>query len=581
MARRLVYVVLLVLLGIVLLVGLTGYQALKARTALQQTAADLETFRSQLSSGDLDGSRATLADAQKHARDARGDTDGPGWWLTGHLPQIGPNVRAVQSVSEVTDRLTSRVLPDVVTAAQVLDPTSLRPRHGRVELAPIQRAEPAVVRASTRLHDEAEAVRAIDTSDLAPQIAAPVDDLRDKIDRADQLADRASRAVRLLPSMLGADGPRRYLFLFQNNAEIRSTGGIPGAFATMVARDGKVTLGSQGDAGTLGRFPKPVTRLTRDEKELYGPNLGSYPQDVNFTPDFPRSAEIISAMDKRTTGRTVDGVVSVDPVALSYLLRGTGPVRTAGDRTLQANTVVQMLLSKVYAEIQDPAQQNVFYNEAARSVFDAVSAGKGDPRSVLNGLVQAASERRMLVWSAHPDEQKLLTSTAMSGGLDSGSSESPHVGVYFNAAGAYKLDYYLDYTVNVGSTSCQGGRQHLQVDVAMRSSVPKHNQSLPNYVNPVQPGFGRGKVLVNAYVFAPEGGKPTKVSMDGKSEDFNVRRLGGRSLIARTVLLKPGQTSVLSVDMVAGHGQDADATLRVTPGVRTTGVGTVQPSACS
>src|SRR4051794_10458774 len=325
MARRLVWILLLVLLGLVLVVGLTGYQALKARNALQQTAADLETFRGQLTTGDLDASRTTLADAQKHARAARSDTGGPVWWVTGHLPQIGPNVRAVQSVSAVTDRLTSQVLPDVITAAEVLDPASLKPRHGRIDLAPIQRAEPAVVRASTRLHAEAEAVHAIDTSGLAPQIAAPVDDLSTKIDRADQLADRASRALRLLPPMLGADGPRRYLFMFQNNAEIRATGGIPGAFATMVARDGKVTLGSQGDAQTLGHFPKPVTPLTRDEKGLYGPNLASYPQDVNFTPDFPRSAQIVAAMDKAKTGRTVDGVVSVDPVALSYLLHGTGP----------------------------------------------------------------------------------------------------------------------------------------------------------------------------------------------------------------------------------------------------------------
>jgi hypothetical protein len=487
----------------------------------------------------------------------------------------------VQSVSEVTDRLASSVLPDVVTAAEVLDPASLKPKHGRIDLAPIQRSQPAVVRASTRLHAEAEAVHAIDTSALAPQIAAPVEDLRTKIDRADQLADRASRAVRLLPPMLGAEGPRRYLFMFQNNAEIRSTGGIPGAFATMVARDGKVTLGSQADAQTLGRFAKPVTPLTHEEKDLYGPNLASYPQDVNFTPDFPRTARIISAMDKAKTGRSVDGVVSVDPVALSYLLRGTGPVSTAGNQTLQGDTVVQLLLSKVYAQITDPTAQNVFFNEAARSVFDAVSAGKGNPRSVLDGLVQAASERRMLVWSAHPEEQKLLGSTAMSGALPKTSGESPQLGVYFNAAGAYKLDYYLDYTVNVASTSCQGNRQHLRVSVAMRSSVPKHNRSLPDYVNPAQPGFGRGKVLVNAYVFAPAGGRPTRVALDGAKEDFNVRRLDGRTLVARTVLLKPGQTSVLSVDVVAGRGQTSDASLRVTPGVRTTGVGNVDPSACS
>src|SRR3954454_13096088 len=279
MARRLVWILLALLLGFVLLVGFTGYQALGARTALKGTAANLETFRGQLAAGDLDGARASLADAQRDARDARDHTDGPGWWLTGHLPQIGPNVRAVQSVSAISERLTWSVLPDVVTAAEVLDPRSLRPKNGRIDLAPIERSQPAVVRASSRLHDQAEAVQAIDTSGLAPQIAGPIDDLRTKIDHADELADRASRAVRLLPPMLGADGPRRYLFMFQNNAEIRSTGGIPGAFATMVARDGKLSLGSQGDSGRFGRFGTPPTSLSRQEKDLYGLGLGTFPQD--------------------------------------------------------------------------------------------------------------------------------------------------------------------------------------------------------------------------------------------------------------------------------------------------------------
>ena len=91
-------------------------------------------------------------------------------------------------------------------------------------------------------------MHAIDTTPLAPQIAAPVQELDAKIGRAARLADRASRAVRLLPPMLGADGTRRYLFLFQNNAEIRATGGIPGAFALLTADDGRLRLGQQDDA---------------------------------------------------------------------------------------------------------------------------------------------------------------------------------------------------------------------------------------------------------------------------------------------------------------------------------------------
>ncbi|MBA2463434.1 MAG: DUF4012 domain-containing protein, partial [Nocardioidaceae bacterium] len=129
---------------------------------------------------------------------------------------------------------------------------------------------------------------------------------------------------------------------------------------------------------------------------------------MNFTPDFPRTAELIAGMWESRQGLAVDGVVSADPVALSYMLRGTGPVETTGGRTLTAESAVPLLLSEVYAEIPDPARQNDFFDEAASSVFDAVAAGTGQPRIVLDGLTQAASERRVLVWSARGDEQRIL-----------------------------------------------------------------------------------------------------------------------------------------------------------------------------
>ena len=218
-------------------------------------------------------------------------------------------------------------------------PARLRPVDGRIDLAPLRAGAPAVVRASERLAEQDKVVEAIDVRPLAPEIARPVTLLQDKIARADALADRASRAVRLLPSMLGAHGKRNYLFLFQNNAEVRATGGIPGSFALLTASHGKVTLGRQDDAGSLGRFVRPPIPLTGEEKALFGQELRVYPQDVNFTPDFPRTAELAAAMYRSKRGLAVDGVVSVDPVALSYLLRGTGPVTTAGGRRRQPTTL--------------------------------------------------------------------------------------------------------------------------------------------------------------------------------------------------------------------------------------------------
>ena len=290
-----------------------------------------------------------------------------------------------------------------------------------------------------------------------------------------------------------------------------------------------------------------------------------YPQDVNFTPDFPRSGELIAGMYKARGGPAVDGVLSVDPVALSYVLRGTGPLKTAGDQTLSADNAVRLLLSKVYEDIPAPDQQNDFFNAAARTVFDAVASGTGDPRVVLDGVVRAASERRLLVWSAHRDEQRLLESTALGGGLPRSPTKHPAVGVYFNAAAPDKLDYYLDYTTSVEPTSCRDGRQRLTVRVNMQSQVPAKVRDLPEYVAPKKALFGRGDILVNASFFAPHDGDVKAITLDGERQVFNTSTLDGRRLLARTIRLKPGQSSVIAVDMVAGRGQTDTADLAGDP----------------
>ena len=73
--RRLRWALLLVGVAVVVLVGFTGYQALKARTALKQVAADFDTLSGQLTSGDQAGARRTLADAQQHAQEHEPEAD--------------------------------------------------------------------------------------------------------------------------------------------------------------------------------------------------------------------------------------------------------------------------------------------------------------------------------------------------------------------------------------------------------------------------------------------------------------------------------------------------------------------------
>ncbi len=73
-----------------------------------------------------------------------------------------------------------------------------------------------------------------------------------------------------------------------------------------------------------------VLPLTSEEEALYGKTMGIFPQSVNLTPDFPRSAQLLHAMWEERRGRSLDGILSIDPVAMSYVLTATGSLPFPG-----------------------------------------------------------------------------------------------------------------------------------------------------------------------------------------------------------------------------------------------------------
>lgn len=577
-ARRTRSVLLLIGIVAVLLVAYAGYEVLHARTALEQVSSDFQAVGAELTAGDTASARLTVERAARHAEEAHEAVSGPAWWLAGKVPGIRPNVHALQTVSETAKTLTDRVLPEVVAAAEVLRPERLRPRDGRVDLTPIAQVAPDVVRADRLLQAEVEDVAALDPATLAAPVADALRKVQGQLAEAAELSERASRAVRLLPPMLGADGKRRYLLMFQNNAEVRATGGIPGAFAIVTADNGRIRMGKQGDASDLGRFDRPPIPLTPAERRIYGEETGLYPQDVNFTPDFPRTAQLIKAMWQQRHQVRVDGVLSTDPVALSYLLEGTGPIRAPGGRQLTADNAVDLLLSEVYAEIP-VERQDAFFAAVAGAVFEAVSSGRGDPRQVLGGLVRAAEERRILLWSAHPDEQRIIGPTALAGALVDHRDRRPNVGVFLNDATAGKMAYYLDYSVTLDSRRCRNDRQQLVVTMRMHSTAPPRGSGLPEYVSSGRE-VPRGHIRFNLHLYAPFESVVREVTLDGKAAGRTLAFHGGRPVTTTTIRLAPGADRVLSARIRTAAEQTGQPALRVTPSAQPGDAGVVLPSAC-
>ena len=558
----------------------TATQAPKARDDLALVAEDATTLGDQLHSGDLEAARSTTDRMQQHAAAARNHTRGPGWWVGARAPLVGDDVRAVRTVADVADQLARHVVPRVVAISRSVDPVRLRPVGGKVDLTALHAAGPDVVAADRVLRQQSDRVETIRTDRLLPQVAGPVLQIQQQLGQARSLSDRVTRSVRLLPVMLGEDGRRTYLLMSQNNAEIRSGGGIPGAFTTIIADHGRIALGRQSSARTLGGPDSVPLALTAEERRIFGVNMGRYAQDTTLTPDFPRSAELVSMMWRRTHGVRVDGVLSVDPVALSYLLRGTGPAgRTPDGRPLTAANAVTALLSTAYADLPDSHAQDDYFAATSRAVFHAVVTGRGRPDVVLAQLARGVQERRVLLWSDHAEEQRVLAPTRLGGRLARAASQPPDVGVFLNDGGESKLDYYFEHRVDVVPTSCRAGRQHLRVRVRLGSRL-RPGQPLPRVVVNDAVGTPRATIRVTLFVYAPVGGSLDRVRYSGREHPVADLSHDGRRLTAVTLDVAPGGRRTLAMDMVTAAGERRAPRVVTTPGVFDDGVGLVGAVAC-
>ncbi|MEK7105473.1 MAG: DUF4012 domain-containing protein [Patescibacteria group bacterium] len=140
----------------------------------------------------------------------------------------------------------------------------------------------------------------------------------------------------VIHTILGAGAPMRYLVLFQNNNEIRPTGGFIGSFAELTVENGEIVGmevpggGSYDLQGSLQDFvaaPEPL-QVVRGRFEF---------QDANWFPDFPTSAQKLLEFYDHAGGPTVDGVLAVNATYVADLISLLGPVEmTSYGRTIDS-----------------------------------------------------------------------------------------------------------------------------------------------------------------------------------------------------------------------------------------------------
>lgn len=567
---------LLILLGL----AVFGYQAARTAMALRSAQTAGAQFQQQLSQGNVPAAERAMSAVSAAGRTARENSDNVLWDIASRVPWVGHDVAAVQIVSGVLDETARTALPSVLHLYGVLSRGELRDRSGRLDLARVASLKPQVGRVAAAASSGADRLDQIHANDLVSPLDHAVSDLQTRFATLSSSA-RAGRVVTaLLPTMLGADGVRNYLLVVQNNAEIRPTGGLPGSFSLLRVRNGKADLRTNRSGVLFPILHKPAAPVTAEERALYGVDIAEDMRQSNLTPDFPRTAVLMDAMFERSYGKHLDGVISVDPIALSMVLEATGPVRVRGE-SFTAQNAVANLLNRPYQRLATQDEQNTYFASSAQDIFDALLHGPVNEQSAVAKLAEAAGQRRLLVWSRHSREQDLIRGTAASGELPEDTGGTPHVGIYLQDVTAAKMQYYLDYTGALSSLHCtREGTQTIRAGLVLTSSAPRDPSGLSTSVTGAGDHVKKGSMRMILRVYAPTGGRIIRLEANEQPVKILTLPHEGRSVAVVDLTLRPREQIRLAATLSTRAGQRRDPVLQWTPGMRSQPNGASAPSAC-
>ncbi|MEV8264252.1 DUF4012 domain-containing protein [Microbacterium sp. NPDC077057] len=547
----------LVLVLLVLALGWVTVRGIGAVDNLQQIAKATSQLKQSIADGDLDGAAPIADRISRNAESARSLTGDPVWQAFGVLPWIGPNFRAVSDVAEIADDVSTDALGPLLDVAADVDITSLGFSGGAIDLAPFATVEKPLGTASSALAAAEERARRIDADATLPPLADAVREMRGAVTQAATAVGALHGASVLLPTMLGGEGPRTYVLAMQNNAELRSSGGIIGSIALLRAENGKVTL--QRQASTRD-FPPLDTALPLSDSTvaLFEDRPGRYLQNITSIPDFREAGQTIAARWEGRYGGKVDGVIAVDAVVAAHLMRATGDL-SFGPFTATAETVTDLLLSEIYAAIPDPAAQDAIFAQAAGGLFSA-ALSHAEPQALVRALADAAGEGRIRIWSAHEAEESLLAASALGGAMPQDDEDAAVVGVLMNDGTGGKMDYYTRASIVTAVGTC-AGVPTTQVRVTWSNTAPADAAtSLPSYVTGDGVyGVPAGSVRTLIAVYGPEGALPSHIDRDGSEEGVQTTTIGDRSVVQHEVLLAPGASTTITVEF-QGDGAGARLT---------------------
>ncbi len=378
------------------------------------------------------------------------------------------------------DMITKDIRNETLIFSEISD------RHKREIIAQLVAAQPTFEVAQASIHTADEAIKNIKTSALLKPLADVVEPLQQYLPIARSMIDQAMPLVQILPKVVGFDETKTYLFLLQNNHELRPTGGFIGTYGIVKLRNGEIEQLITDNIYNLDRaFEDDELTLTPQQImnrpaplpiQVYLEQRQWALRDGNWAADFPTAARDAielyneesriardiekqiylrnsqnkeSEFESRFLEEEFDGVIAMTPEIIENLLKLTGPVVVDGIRFTDENFQEELSFRVTYQfeqlGIEDRARKDIIKQIADEIKTRITSMPYARLLDVAQIGIESLASKSVLIYATDAELQELLLEKGWAGEVV--QTNTDYLFVVDTNLGSLKTDQFIDRVV--------------------------------------------------------------------------------------------------------------------------------------
>ncbi|MBI1863405.1 DUF4012 domain-containing protein [Candidatus Microgenomates bacterium] len=317
-------------------------------------------------------------------------------------------------------------------------------------------------------------------------VRAQVANIKEQFAGVASLFVDAKPLIKNLPKIMGKDKEQTYLILFQNNNELRATGGFLTSYAFFRIKDGKMKIENSSDIysldGSIANHPPAPQEILTYHKGV----SQFYIRDSNLSPDLPTSLKLFEGLYEKSNVKVqYDGVIMLDSKILVDMLKIYGDTEVDGVR-FSANEDARCDCPQVIYTLFDLVDRPVNYIKENRKgilgdlMFQLFNKALGFSPSKYWGILAQTmygnlQEKHILLNFKDPQIQAAAEGVGFAGRIRPYDGDYLHIS-NVNFAGA-KSNLFVQEAVTTKTTS-KNGRIEKEVTITFKNPYPQSDCNL-------------------------------------------------------------------------------------------------------